>query len=117
MTKDINRALRVSMCIETGRVSVNTYNRIPDGDPFGGYKESGIGCETHKVIQQHYAQTENILVNMNEAPTGIYPVKQGDWGKASLHIEEGRICPDVAMSCRSAFFLCRQLVVAVIEVQ
>ena len=49
-TRDINRAIRVSRAIETGRMWVNTYNAIPAGAPFGGYKQSGIGRETHKVI-------------------------------------------------------------------
>ena len=49
-TRDINRAMRVCRGIETGRMWVNTYNSIPAGAPFGGYKESGIGRETHKVI-------------------------------------------------------------------
>ncbi|MDO5536239.1 MAG: aldehyde dehydrogenase family protein [Desulfovibrionaceae bacterium] len=74
-TQNINRAIRVSRSIETGRVWVNCYNAIPEGAPFGGYKESGIGRETHKVILQHYTQMKNILINMNEAPTGFYPVK------------------------------------------
>ena len=42
--------------IETGRMWVNTYNAIPAGAPFGGYKESGIGRETHKVMLDHYTQ-------------------------------------------------------------
>ena len=41
-TRDINRAIRVSRAIETGRMWVNTYNAIPAGAPFGGYKQSGI---------------------------------------------------------------------------
>ncbi len=74
-TRDINRALRVSMAIETGRMWVNTYNSIPEGAPFGGYKTSGIGRETHKVILEHYTQMKNILINLGEVPTGFYPVK------------------------------------------
>jgi acyl-CoA reductase-like NAD-dependent aldehyde dehydrogenase len=72
-TRDINRAVRVSRGIETGRVWVNTYNAIPAGAPFGGYKESGIGRETHKVILEHYTQMKNILINLAEAPSGFYP--------------------------------------------
>ena len=44
-SKDINRCLRVSNALETGRVWVNCYNRLPAGAPFGGYKTSGIGRE------------------------------------------------------------------------
>ena len=72
-TRDINRAIRVSRAIETGRMWVNTYNSIPAGAPFGGYKESGIGRETHKTILEHYTQQKNIIINLSETPTGLYP--------------------------------------------
>jgi len=72
-TRDLNRAIRVSRAIETGRVWINTYNQIPAGAPFGGYKQSGIGRETHKVILEHYTQQKNIMINLNEAPSGFYP--------------------------------------------
>ena len=74
-TRDINRAIRVARAIETGRMWVNTYNQIPSGAPFGGYKQSGIGRETHKVILDHYTQQKNIMINLNEKPTGLYPEK------------------------------------------
>lgn len=74
-TRDINRAIRVSRAIETGRMWVNCYNSIPEGAPFGGYKQSGIGRETHKVILEHYTQMKNIMINLSEAPTGFYPEK------------------------------------------
>lgn len=74
-TRDINRAIRVAREIETGRMWVNTYNAIPEGAPFGGYKESGIGRETHKVMLEHYTQMKNIMINLSEAPTGFYPKK------------------------------------------
>jgi NAD-dependent aldehyde dehydrogenases len=74
-TRDINRAIRVSRGIETGRMWVNTYNAIPEGAPFGGYKESGVGRETHKVILEHYTQMKNIMINLSEAPSGFYPAK------------------------------------------
>lgn len=72
-TRDINRAVRVARAVETGRMWVNTYNAIPEGAPFGGYKTSGIGRETHKVILDHYTQMKNIMINLGEAPTGFYP--------------------------------------------
>ena len=74
-TRDINRAIRVCRGIETGRMWVNTYNSIPAGAPFGGYKASGIGRETHKVILEHYTQMKNIMINLSEAPSGFYPQK------------------------------------------
>lgn len=72
-TRDINRAFRVAQGIQTGRMWVNTYNQIPSGSPFGGYKQSGIGRETHKVMLEHYCQTKNIMINLNEVPSGFYP--------------------------------------------
>ncbi|MDR1188200.1 MAG: aldehyde dehydrogenase family protein [Bifidobacteriaceae bacterium] len=72
-TRDINRAIRVARGIETGRVWINTYNAIPAGAPFGGYKASGIGRETHKVILEHYTQQKNIMINLSESPSGFYP--------------------------------------------
>lgn len=74
-TRDINRAIRVARGVETGRMWVNTYNQIPSGAPFGGYKQSGIGRETHKVILEHYTQQKNIMINFNETPSGFYPEK------------------------------------------
>ena len=74
-TRDINRALRVAQGVRTGRMWVNTYNQIPSGAPFGGYKESGIGRETHKVMLEHYTQTKNIMINLGEEPSGFYPAK------------------------------------------
>lgn len=72
-TKDLNRAIRVARAVETGRMWVNTYNAIPEGAPFGGYKASGIGRETHKCMLEHYTQMKNIMINLGEEPTGFYP--------------------------------------------
>lgn len=72
-TQNIDRALRVARAVETGRMWVNTYNQIPEGAPFGGYKESGLGRETHKVILEHYTQMKNILIHLEPAPSGFYP--------------------------------------------
>lgn len=71
-TRDINRALRVAKSIRTGRVWINTYNIFPAGATFGGYKESGIGRETHKAILDAYTQKKNIIVNLSEKPGGMY---------------------------------------------
>ena len=72
-TRDINRAIRVARGVETGRMWVNCYNAIPEGAPFGGYKTSGIGRETHKAILEHYTQMKNIMINLAETPSGFYP--------------------------------------------
>ena len=74
-TKDITRAIRIARAVQTGRMWVNTYNQIPEGAPFGGYKMSGIGRETHKMILNHYTQVKNIMINLNNAPSGFYPGK------------------------------------------
>ncbi len=71
-TKDINRALRVARGIETGRMWVNNYNNLPAHAPFGGYKESGIGRETHHMMLDHYTQKKNIFISLSEEKVGLY---------------------------------------------
>ncbi|HWP96914.1 MAG TPA: aldehyde dehydrogenase family protein [Syntrophomonadaceae bacterium] len=71
-TNNINCALRVARGVETGRMWVNTYNQIDAGAPFGGYKKSGIGRETHKMMLAHYTQSKNIYISMDEGPFGLY---------------------------------------------
>lgn len=71
-TRNINRALRVARAIETGRMWVNTYNQLPAGAPFGGYKKSGIGRENHKMMLDAYSQVKNIFINTSEKPSGLY---------------------------------------------
>lgn len=70
-SSNLNRALRVATRVRTGRVWVNQYNAFPAGAPFGGYKDSGIGRETHKMILDAYQQTKNILVNLDSGPVGL----------------------------------------------
>lgn len=72
-TRDINRAIRVARAVETGRMWVNCYNQLPAGTPFGGYKRSGIGRETHKVIMSAYTQQKNIMIDLKETTSGFYP--------------------------------------------
>lgn len=71
-TRDINRAFRVARGVHTGRMWVNTYNELPAHAPFGGYKKSGIGRETHKVILDLYSQTKNIFISLSEQKRGFY---------------------------------------------
>ncbi|MDY6321585.1 MAG: aldehyde dehydrogenase family protein [Succinivibrio sp.] len=71
-TRDLNKALRVARGVRTGRMWVNTYNQIPEGAPFGGYKISGIGRETHRMILNHYTQAKNIMINLSEKGSGLY---------------------------------------------
>lgn len=71
-TTNINRALRVSRALETGRVWINCYNRLPAGTPFGGWKTSGIGRETHKMMLAAYTQVKNIYISTREEREGLY---------------------------------------------
>lgn len=71
-SKDIKRAFRVAKSLEAGRVWVNTYNAVPAGAPFGGYKRSGIGRETHAMILNHYTQVKNVFIGMKEGVSGLY---------------------------------------------
>lgn len=71
-TRDINRALRVARGVQTGRMWVNCYNELPAHTPFGGYKKSGIGRETHKMMLEHYSQHKNIYVSLSETTKGFY---------------------------------------------
>ena len=54
---------------------VYTDNQLRSIEPFGGYKQSGIGRETHKVMLEHYTQAKNIMINLGEEPSGFYPQK------------------------------------------
>ena len=54
---------------------LNTYNQIPAGAPFGGYKKSGIGRETDLSILEAYTQQKNIYINLSDATSGFYPKK------------------------------------------
>lgn len=74
-TKDLSNALIVAKSVETGRMWVNTYNELPAGAPFGGYKESGIGRETDKLILNAYSQVKNIYISLKETPDGFYGKK------------------------------------------
>ncbi|BBB92098.1 MAG TPA: aldehyde dehydrogenase family protein [Methylomusa anaerophila] len=71
-TKDINRAFRVARAVQTGRMWVNNYNNLPAHAPFGGYKKSGIGRETHKMMLDHYSQKKNIFISLSETKVGLY---------------------------------------------
>jgi aldehyde dehydrogenase len=67
-----NRAYRMGRAIKAGRVWTNCYHAYPAHAAFGGYKESGIGRETHKVMLDHYQQTKNLLVSYSESKLGFF---------------------------------------------
>jgi aldehyde dehydrogenase len=67
-----NVAYRMGRAIKAGRVWTNCYHAYPAHAAFGGYKESGIGRETHKVMLDHYQQTKNLLVSYSERKLGFF---------------------------------------------
>jgi aldehyde dehydrogenase len=71
-TRDVNRAYRMGRGIKAGRVWTNCYHLYPAHAAFGGYKKSGVGRETHKMMLGHYQQTKNILVSYDIKPMGFF---------------------------------------------
>ena len=67
-----NTGYRMGRAIKAGRVWVNCYHAYPAHAAFGGYKESGIGRETHKVMLDHYQQTKNLLVSYSPKALGFF---------------------------------------------
>jgi aldehyde dehydrogenase len=71
-TRDGGRAYRCGRAIEAGRVWTNCYHAYPAHAAFGGYKQSGIGRETHKMMLDHYQQTKNLLVSYSPKALGFF---------------------------------------------
>lgn len=71
-TSNLNTAFKVARGIRTGRMWVNTYAGFEAGAPFGGYKNSGIGRETHKMILDAYSQPKNIYIDLSGQSRGMY---------------------------------------------
>lgn len=71
-TRDMHQAYQVSREIHAGRVWVNCYHLYPAHASFGGYKKSGIGRETHKMMLNHYRQTKNMLISYDKNPMGFF---------------------------------------------
>lgn len=67
-----NVAYRMGRAIKAGRVWTNCYHAYPAHAAFGGYKQSGIGRETHKMMLDHYQQTKNLLVSYSESKLGFF---------------------------------------------
>jgi aldehyde dehydrogenase len=67
-----NVAYRMGRAIKAGRVWTNCYHAYPAHAAFGGYKESGIGRENHKMMLNHYQQTKNLLVSYSENKLGFF---------------------------------------------
>jgi aldehyde dehydrogenase len=71
-TRDMNLSYRMARGLEAGRVWTNCYHLYPAHAAFGGYKKSGIGRETHKMLLEHYQQTKNMLVSYDINPLGFF---------------------------------------------
>ncbi|MFD3933583.1 aldehyde dehydrogenase family protein [Streptomyces sp. NPDC058611] len=71
-TRDVNTAYRAGRAIQAGRVWTNCYHAYPAHAAFGGYKQSGIGRETHKMMLEHYQQTKNLLVSYSPKKLGFF---------------------------------------------
>jgi aldehyde dehydrogenase len=71
-TRDINLAYRAGRAIKAGRVWTNAYHLYPAHAAFGGYKQSGIGRENHKMMLDHYQQTKNLLVSYSPKAMGFF---------------------------------------------
>ncbi|MDO4695967.1 MAG: aldehyde dehydrogenase family protein [Neisseria sp.] len=67
-----NTAYRAGRAIKAGRVWTNCYHLYPAHAAFGGYKKSGIGRETHKMMLGHYQQTKNLLVSYSPKALGFF---------------------------------------------
>ena len=71
-TRDGARAYRMGRGIKAGRVWTNCYHQYPAHAAFGGYKQSGIGRENHKMMLDHYQQTKNLLVSYSPDALGFF---------------------------------------------
>ncbi|RLM18766.1 hypothetical protein BIY29_17810 [Brenneria alni] len=67
-----NVAYRMGRGIQAGRVWTNCYHAYPAHAAFGGYKQSGIGRENHKMMLEHYQQTKCLLVSYSDKPMGLF---------------------------------------------
>ncbi|MCI0920297.1 aldehyde dehydrogenase family protein [Sphingobacterium rhinopitheci] len=71
-TRDAHQLYTVPRAIQSGRVWVNQYHSYPAGAPFGGYKQSGIGRENHKLMLDYYRQTKNMLISYSKEKLGFF---------------------------------------------
>jgi aldehyde dehydrogenase len=71
-SRDANTCYRMGRGIKAGRVWTNCYHAYPAHAAFGGYKQSGIGRETHRMMLEHYQQTKNLLVSYSPKKLGFF---------------------------------------------
>lgn len=71
-TRDAHELYQVPRAIQAGRVWVNCFHLYPAGAPFGGYKQSGVGRENHKMMLGHYRQEKNMLISYDKNKLGFF---------------------------------------------
>ncbi|MBL6448449.1 aldehyde dehydrogenase [Fulvivirga sp. 29W222] len=71
-TRDAHEIYQMPRAIQAGRVWVNCYHAYPAHAPFGGYKKSGFGRETHKMMLNHYRNTKNMLISYDKSKLGFF---------------------------------------------
>ena len=71
-SRDANTCYRMGRGIKAGRVWTNCYHAYPAHAAFGGYKQSGIGRETHRMMLEQYQQTKNLLVSYSPKKLGFF---------------------------------------------
>ncbi len=71
-SRDANTCYRFGRAIQAGRVWINNYHAYPAHAGFGGYKQSGIGRENHKMMLDHYQQTKNMLMSYDPNKLGFF---------------------------------------------
>ncbi|MDR7101717.1 aldehyde dehydrogenase [Croceicoccus sp. BE223] len=71
-SRDMNTCYRFGRAIQAGRVWTNCYHAYPAHAAFGGYKQSGIGRENHRMMLDHYQQTKNMLVSYSPKALGFF---------------------------------------------
>lgn len=71
-TRDAHELYQIPRAIQAGRVWVNCYHAYPAHAPFGGYKKSGFGRETHKMMLDHYRQSKNMLISYSKNKLGFF---------------------------------------------
>ena len=115
-SRDGNRAYRMGRAIKAGRVWTNCYHAYPAHAAFGGYKQSGIGRETHKMMLDHYQQTKNLLVSYSDeqarvlltvvekviataAAVELIELLKSKHGPGLMFHQSGGCCDDSAANC------------------
>ena len=71
-TRDAHQLYQIPRAIKAGRVWVNCYHAYPAHAPFGGYKKSGFGRETHLMMLNHYRQNKNMLISYDKNKLGFF---------------------------------------------